>query len=102
MRLRASTFRSAQLQRDLARLGSQSLADLRSDAPERLRAAASRRDYAAAVGGWLRWFVRTLIGSIYPGAPCERSLLALELYSVFVDGWGGGAGARGGRRQRAF
>ena len=95
LRLKASTFGSAQLQRDLQRLSelqraaqpttppaAEPAAAPAAALPERLQAAASRLAHAVEVARWLRWLGHELLASLYPGAPYDRVMLPLELYQV--------------------
>ena len=85
-RLRASSFRSANLQRELQQLDA-AAATPSAARPEWMAAAAAKREYAAACRSWLDWYASLLVGSLYPGAPYERAMLALELYASLLEVW---------------
>ena len=84
-RLRASSFRSANLQRELQQLDA--AAATPSAARPEWMAAAAKREYATACRSWLDWYASLLVGSLYPGAPYERAMLALELYASLLEVW---------------
>ena len=47
----------------------------------------AHRAYSARVGVWVDRFTRLLLGSLYPGSPFERSMLALKLYDIHIATW---------------
>ena len=47
----------------------------------------AHRAYSARVGAWVDRFTRLLLGSLYPGSPFERSMLALQLYDIHLATW---------------
>ena len=82
-RLKRSTFASARDLRDVSR-AKQNQGEGEDAAARR---AADKLAYARRVAEWLHWFADLLLEQLYPGSPTVRSLLALDLYELFVELW---------------
>lgn len=83
-RLKRSTFASARDLRDVTRATSGSVSGKEDQATKR---AFEKLAYSRRVGAWLQWFKDMLLDQIYPGSPTARSLMALDLYAIFVELW---------------
>lgn len=83
-RLKRSTFASARDLRDVDRAkrnqggGDENVA---------VRRATEKLAYARRVAEWLNWFAGLLLEQLYAGSPAVRSLLALDLYELFIEMW---------------
>jgi hypothetical protein len=82
-RLKRSTFASARDLRDVDRANRKQGGD--EDAA--LKRATDKLAYARRVADWLNWFAGLLLEHLYPGSPAVRSLLALDLYELFIEMW---------------